>query len=165
MKINEILREDDYYPRETDFSKTEEELQQFIESYIEEHLGAPHGGGAQRDMGVIINIPRKDPRSGAAYKPYPGWQDDWKETAKDLIDELRRNDFGDYVLDRFTPTYMELEKARINETTSAGGMATVVSPLNANSALTRGASIYGNKKPGPRKKKKAGKYANSKQDK
>jgi len=48
----------------------------------------------------------------------------------------------------------------INETTTAGGMATVVGGLGP--AFTRGASIYGNKKPGkkPGKKKKT-KYANS----
>lgn len=46
----------------------------------------------------------------------------------------------------------------INETTTAGGIATVVGGLAP--AITRDASIYDNKKPS--KKKKSGKYANSK---
>jgi len=50
----------------------------------------------------------------------------------------------------------------ITETTTAGGIATVVGGVG--SALTRNASIYGNKKPGKKKKKKTGKYANSTQD-
>jgi len=49
----------------------------------------------------------------------------------------------------------------INETTTAGGMATVVGGLGP--AFTRGASIYGDdKKKKIAEKKKTGKYANSK---
>lgn len=49
----------------------------------------------------------------------------------------------------------------ITETTTAGGIATVVGGVG--SAITRDASIYGKKKPGTTKKKKKGKYANSTQ--
>jgi len=46
----------------------------------------------------------------------------------------------------------------IKETTTAGGIATVVGGIAP--AITRNASIYGNDKP-KKKKKKSGKYANS----
>ena len=49
----------------------------------------------------------------------------------------------------------------ITETTSAGGMATVTSALG--SPITRNASIYGTPEK-KKKKKKTGKYVNSKQD-
>ena len=47
----------------------------------------------------------------------------------------------------------------ITETTTSGGIATVVGGMAP--AFTRGASIYGNDK-ATKKKKKTGKYANSK---
>jgi hypothetical protein len=49
----------------------------------------------------------------------------------------------------------------INETTTAGGIATVVGGMAP--AFTRGASIYGDDKPKKKKKSKK-KYKNSKQD-
>jgi len=50
----------------------------------------------------------------------------------------------------------------IQETTTAGGIATVVGGMAP--AFTRNASIYGNEPKKKKKKKKKGKYANSKQD-
>lgn len=53
-------------------------------------------------------------------------------------------------------------KEFINETTSAGGVATVVGALG--SPLTRNASIYGNTKKKKKKTTEANKYMNSKKD-
>jgi len=153
MRATEFITEDDYYPQDTDYSRTEEELQHFMDNYVANELGEPHKASAKRNMDVIVSVPRNKNRKPGQRWDYEGQDVEWRETAADLIDELRRAEFGDYRLSHVTASYIELEKNSLNETTCAGGMATVVAPL--------GAPVQ--RAPKTKKKaKKTGKYANSK---
>ena len=176
MKVNEILTEDDYYPpdpeeaRRTDVADREQRLIEFIDNYIEEYLGAPHRGSASRHFGnmkIFISIPRNKPNQrnpGRSTKTMHtdtllAMQDEWRETANEIIDEVRRLELGEFEIVTVGPFSMELEEmSSLYESTTAGGMATVVGGLG--STITRNASMYGNAPKAKKKKKK--KYANSK---
>ena len=168
MKINEILNEDDYYPpdpdeaRRADAAEREQRLIAFIDNYIEEYLGAPHRGSASRHFGnmkIFISIPRR-PKNTMHTDTLLSMQDEWRETAHEIIDEVRRLELGEFEIVTVGPFSMELEEmSSLYESTTAGGMATVVGGLG--STITRNASIYGNAPKTKKKKKKSGKYANS----
>lgn len=175
MKINEILNEDDYYPpdpdeaRRADVAEREKRLTEFIDNYIEEYLGAPHRGGVWRHAGMMKiymsipqNKPDRNPRRrdpNAVKSREQNMKQDWRETANEIIEELRRLELGEFELSILSPYKIELEEmSALYETTTAGGIATVVGGLAP--AITRNASIYGNAPKAKKKKKK--KYANSK---
>jgi len=61
---------------------------------------------------------------------------------------------------RFEKSRRKFQQANLNETTTAGCVATVATGMG--STLTRNASIYGNPAKKKKKKKKSGKYKNSK---
>ena len=167
MKINEILNEDDYYPpdpneaRRADVAEREKQLIEFVDNYIEEYLGAPHRGSASRHFGnmkIFISIPKK-PKNTMYTDQLLMMQDEWRETANEIIDEVRRLELGEFEINTIGPFSIELEEmSALYESTTAGGIATVVGGVG--SAITRNASIYGN---APKTKKKKKKYANSKE--
>ncbi len=162
MRASEFITEDDYYPSSDDNSKSAEELDAFVQAYVDDQLGAPHKHSIKQDMSVIIAIPQSKKRrihNAGQRWDYEGQKEEWQETAMDLIDELNRAEFGEYEIAHMSASYIELYKPNLNETTVAGGIATVVSGMG--STLTRNASIYGTTKKKKKKVKETSKYMNS----
>ena len=175
MKINEILNEDDYYPpdpdevRRADVAEREKRLIEFIDNYIEEYLGAPHRGSANRHFGhmkIFISIPRnkpeqRNPRQSQHDKKTREMhmKQEWRDTAIEIQSECNRLGLGEFEIVSISPYSIELEEmSSLYESTTAGGIATVVGGMAP--AITRNASIYGTAPKTKKKKKK--KYANSK---
>ena len=89
-------------------------MEEFIENFVEEHLGAPHSCYVSPNLDFVISVPRKETRLGYGKEinlEFEGWRESWEEVAEDIIERLRIADLGDYSLRYVNPAFIELEKA------------------------------------------------------
>jgi hypothetical protein len=119
------LAEDDYFPPSASDGIDVQQVEAFVNQYVDQYLGAPHrasvsqaGVDGTAPVRIIVSVPASDSNKTPRVKRKNNNQnnnqmmkDEWRETGEEIIDELQRAGLGEFEIYAYNPRYVEIQSS------------------------------------------------------